>query len=454
MAERADPKDLLRDNVLRLIPLLAAAVIAPVVTILAGLPVWVRVGAAAASLVAVVLAAVWLPLPWSAWRADHGRKLLFVSLPLVVAAGLVATGFAVRAPRSDPQARAMLVLLDGSQAMANGLGAGDSPVCGMVASVGTGPPGQRTKLDVATACVKQHVSDNQFEQVGLATFGGTSCASEDEPLHKHVGIAFERKAAIEDKLAGLEPSGDRELVAAASNALSLLNPFKDATGRRLVIITGGLDGCGRRLDELIVNARGSETDFTWDFVGLQLSEQEKQQAGRLQGAGVTVHLADTPSELDEALKSVLREEPIREGIDDIRNFVTRDVRDPLQEADDALNRGDLKTVEKKLDTVNGLVGSAEDRFLKIDTTEEGRVFKPMVVLLDQMIKLQRRDLDLLDQRLKIAQGAGVDKLKGEDLQNWNRLTEDNQKVVNEYNNVKVPELERVLEKILEELFGK
>jgi hypothetical protein len=48
----------------------------------------------------------------------------------------------------------------------------------------------------------------------------------------------------------------------------------------------------------------------------------------------------------------------------------------------------------------------------------------------------------------------VDKLKGEDLQNWNRLTEDNQKVVNEYNNVKVPELERVLEKILEELFGK
>jgi hypothetical protein len=78
----------------------------------------------------------------------------------------------------------------------------------------------------------------------------------------------------------------------------------------------------------------------------------------------------------------------------------------------------------------------------------------MVVLLDQMIKLQRRDLDLLDQRLKIAQGAGVDKLKGEDLQNWNRLTEDNQKVVNEYNNVKVPELERVLEKILEELFGK
>ena len=102
----------------------------------------------------------------------------------------------------------MLILVDSSQEMAAGVPA---------------PPGSGTKLAAATRSVRQHVIDNQFEQVGLASFGDP-CGSE-EPLRELVPIAFDRKEAIADELTGLQPTGDRNLVSAASNALSLLEPF-------------------------------------------------------------------------------------------------------------------------------------------------------------------------------------------------------------------------------------
>jgi hypothetical protein len=453
MAERADLRDLLRDNLVRVVPLLVAAVVAPVIATLVDLPTWSRVGAAAAALVSVVFVAAWLPLPWSVWQADHGRRLLFASLPLVVAAGLVAAGLAVRTGSvvRDPRARAMLILLDTSQTMANGLDAGESEVSSAGASPRSSSTGRPTKLDTAAASVEQHAIDNQFEQVGLASFGG-SCDS-SEPLRQHVDIAFERKEAIEDEVAELKPIGRRNLVAAASNAVSLLSRSGQAVaGQRLVIITGGLDGCERRLEDLIDTTRSGKVDLTWDFVGLGLSEQEKLQAGALNGDSVTVHLADTPSELDEALASVLGETPIRNGIDEIRTFVTSDVRDRLQGADDALDDGDFESAEGQLGDANTLVDSAEDRFLSIETTGRNEVFKPMVVLLEDMVQLQHQDIDLLDQRLEIARSTDVNKLEGDALQNWNDLTAENKDIVEEYND-KLADLELVLEDILEELFG-
>ncbi len=428
-------RPIVRDNVGRVIPLLAAAIAAPIVAELADLPTWARVGAAGGALVAVVLVAVWLPLPWSAWRANRSRRLVAVGLPLAVAAGFVSLGFAVTSDtaRHDPGSPAMLVLLDASEGMASGLT--DDAVA--------------TKLGLATGAVRQHVVDNQFEQVGLASFGD-SCAS-DEPLHEHVGIAFDRKDSIEGELAGLMAGGERNLVAAASNALSLLNPFNEAKWRRLVIVTGGLDGCSRRLDELIDAARGRDVDLAWDVVGLDFAEDEKQRAAALEGEGVSIHLADTPAELDAALASVLGESPIRNGLDEIRQYVTSDVRDVLQEADDALDDRDLDVVEDRLDRAEALVDSAEDRFLTIDTSGQNAVFAPMVELLRQMVDLQREDIDLLGQRLRFARANDLERLDEGDREEWRVLAERNSDVVEQYNE-KLRELEPVFEEILKVLF--
>ena len=437
MTDRGELRGLVRDNLSRLIPLLLAAVAAPLIALIADLPAWSTSVAAAAALVSVVLMVMWLPLPPSAWRADHSRRVVLVAIPLILAVGMVGIGFGVRlaAGSRDVRSAAMLILVDSSQEMA----------ASMLAEQGS-----RTKLEAATRSVRRHVIDNQFEQVGSASFGD-ACGS-DEPLHELVPIAFDRKEAIADELTGLLPTGDRNLVSAASNALSLLEPFGEARWRRQVIVTGGLDGCGRGLPDLIDNWRGREVTLTWDLVGLSLSDQEKQEASALQGDGVAVHLADTPDELDEALSVILRETPIRQGLDEIRSYVTSDVRDPIQEASDALSRGDLETAQGRLDHVESLIDSAADRFLTIDTTGEDRIYAPMVDRLRHMVDLQRQDLDLLRRRLAIAQDTDVDELEGQALEEWEALEERNAEIVDRYNE-DFDELESIIEDILDELFG-
>jgi hypothetical protein len=437
VTDRGELRGLVRDNLSRLIPLLLAAVAAPIIALLADLPTWATWVAAAAALVSVVLIVIWLPLPRSAWRADHSRRIVLVAIPLTLAVVMVGIGFAVRlgAGSRDVRSAAMLILVDSSQEMGAGVPA---------------QPGSGTKLEAATRSVRQHVIDNQFEQVGLASFGDP-CGSE-EPLRELVPIAFDRKEAIAGELTGLQPTGDRNLVSAASNALSLLEPFGEAKWRRLVIVTGGLDGCGRGLPDLIENWRGRDVDLTWDLVGLGLSDQEKQEASALQGDGVAVHLADTPDELDDALSVILRETPIRQGLDEIRSYVTRDVRDPLQEAADALARGDLGTVQQRLDAVESLIESAADRFLTIDTAGANQVYDPMVQKLREMVDLQRRYVDLLRQRLAIAQDTDVDELDGQELEEWNTLTQRSEEIVQRYNE-DFDELESIIEDIIDELFG-
>jgi hypothetical protein len=431
---RVELRGLIRDNLSRLIPLLLAAVAAPVIAILADLPAWATSGAAAAALVSVVLVVAWLPLPRSAWRADHGRRVVLVTVPLIVAVGLVGIGFGARLARDEGKP-AMLLLVDASRMMTDTVG---------------DQAGARTKFEDATTSVRRNALDNQFEQTGLASFGG-ACQSE-EPLRELVPIAFDHKDAIEDQLSELTPTGDRNLVAAASNALSLLEPFDQADWTRLVIVTGGLDGCGQSLSDLIDNARQKNLGLTWDLVGFGLSDQEKEEAGALEGEGVAVHLPDTSDELDQVLGGILAEAPIQLGLEAIRTFVTQDVRNALQEADDALDRDDVRTAEERLDAVDTFIESASDRFLTIDTTGANAVYQPMVELLQGLVGLQRQDLDLLRQRLAIAQDARIDELEGQDLEEWEALVADDEEVIIRYN-AEADKLDEKLEDILDALFG-
>jgi hypothetical protein len=107
-----------RENLLRIVPILIAAIAAPVVAIVADLPLWSRIGAAIATLVAIVLAVLWIQLPPSAWRENHGRRFFLVALPLVVAGALLISGAIAPGP---PDRRlnepAMLILVDASSAM-------------------------------------------------------------------------------------------------------------------------------------------------------------------------------------------------------------------------------------------------------------------------------------------------------------------------------------------------
>ena len=243
MTDRGELRGLIRDNLSRLIPLLLAAVAAPIIALLADLPTWATSAAAAAALVSVVLIVTW-PQPRSAWRADTagGRAGCDPAHPRG-GDGRHRLRCASRCRVSDVRSAAMLIFVDSSQEMAAGVPA---------------PPGSGTKLAAATRSVRQHVIDNQFEQVGLASFGDP-CGSE-EPLRELVPIAFDRKEAIADELTG--PS--RPAIGTCLRREQ--RPFARAVRGGEVAASADRHRrsrwMGRGLPDLIENWRGRDVDLT------------------------------------------------------------------------------------------------------------------------------------------------------------------------------------------------
>src|SRR5262245_28475685 len=96
--DRGGVRDLVRDNLLRVVGLLAAFLLASIAVIVSSAPLWSKATAAAFALVGLSLAVLWLPLSRSDWRARRGLRIACVATPLAAAAIVIGLGLSVWRP--------------------------------------------------------------------------------------------------------------------------------------------------------------------------------------------------------------------------------------------------------------------------------------------------------------------------------------------------------------------
>lgn len=426
---------LIREQLSWLLAVLTGFVAASAVVIVADAPMWTKVIAAVLAFGGVALITLWLHLPWSDWRARRGRRLWIAATPLVLASLLLLLGLTAwrEAPDAVPNQPATLILLDTSEGMAERL------------------DGTDTKLSEATAELERQVRDIGNTQLGLATFGVDDCDSSDTPLDERVSIGPDNADRIRREAGSdLSPSGRANLVSAARYAVGRLRAVTHEE-RRVLLITGGLDGCGAALDDLLSERKHQGVSVQWELVGLRLSDEEKSQVSAL--PDITVHIADTPDELRDALNLTLYEGPLRDELEALREYVETDVRTPLNEAVYASNEDppDPAATRSHLAKVEQLAKSGQDRFAEFGTEDEREEFGPVKSMLREQFGHLAEAGRRYD-RVVAFDEAHTGELDDAQIEARNALIDAASEPINAYN-ANLAKLEDLIEGALTKLFG-
>jgi hypothetical protein len=426
-------RELIREHLRGVIGLLAGFVLASAAVAVADAPAWARVIAALLGVVSLSLVVAWLQLPWSEWRARRARRLVAATAPMAAAGFVLLLGMlvpqAASAVFTDP---ATLILLDTSE--------------GMLDPLQQGAP----KFDEATQELGRHVRDLGSDQLGLATFGTPSCDS-DETYDERVSIAHDRADLIREEADGLRPSGRANLVSAGRSALGLLSDFKDKR-KRLLVITAGLDDCGGDLVELLEESKFQEVPVKWELVGLGLTTAEKEEVQALP-SDVRVHFADTSAELNDVLRSVMFEEPVRDELDTALQYVETDIREPLNAAIEAVNQRppQAQAARTSLAELRRLADEGEERFDDLATEDERSVFLPVKRLLERQFELLQEAAGAVEEVVGFDEDHGGELVAGE-VDERNSLIGRLNEPVETYN-ANLPRLAEQTERALSELFG-
>jgi len=248
-----------------------------------------------------------------------------------------------------------------------------------------GLEGGGSKFQEAAHELERNARDLGRDQLGLASFGVADCNSESA-IDELVPIGPRMAARIRETAAELEPAGRSNLVSAARNALGVLNSFEG--GARLLVITAGLDDCGGELAELIAESEIKDVPVQWELVGLGLSSEEKAELAGL-GGEVRVHLADSSDQLDEIFRLVLFEEPIRDELRRLTEYVQTDIAEPLRSAGDAIDARPPRpqAVREQVAVLRERAAEGDERFDEFATEAEREVFAPVKSLLKEQFEL-------------------------------------------------------------------
>jgi hypothetical protein len=420
-------RDLIEANLQRLIAALLVFIAAAVVALFVDVALPFMVVAAALALVALVAIVVWIADPWSRWREDARRRLLFVGFPLLGAATVLAIGFVTKQPVVVLDNPAYLIVLDRSGSMAEEFDDG------------------ATKLEAAQARLEKHLIDFGAFQLGLSAFGTEMCQGSQQ-LEEIVPLASDRAGEIREAAAQLAPDGFTNVVSAGIQALTRLTEF---TGeRRMLLIAGGLeDECGRDLRDLEDYAENFDIPVQWDLVGLGFSDEEKAAANAL--PDVNVALADTNEELDAALELLLFEQIIRDGLDQLQSFLD-EAREPLNEAIDALRDGDTGVAELKVHEAREGVATGTARFDGISDDDRTTELEAVESKFEEQMERLAEAVPLLEDVVEIDVSAEAE-LSEDEVEARNAAVDKFNDAIGEYNSV-TNEITDEVGRILTEMF--
>lgn len=423
-----EPRKILQENLLRAIAALGGFVIASAVTLIADIPLGTKIGAAMLVLVSLFLVVVWLPRPWSEWTERRGRRLLLATAPLAGAGLLLFVGFAIRPVRVDYRLPATLLLLDASETMEATLS------------------GDITKLLAASTELRKWATDIGNTQLGLATFGVDTCGT-GPPIDVLVPIAGNRADRIVEHSERISTRGTANLVSAGKRAIGLLGRFEKPENRRLLIITGGLDGCGRDLHELLRESELRVVAIQWELVGLGFTDQEKAEANAL--PNVEVYFADSSDELSDVFRQLLFRRPLRREFDRVYKYVAIETRGAVNKAVLAIDARDVAAMRESVEKLTRLLDEGEKWFDQFSTKNEASVFAPVKELLQEQWGYFAATIPAL-QRL-----ADFDEAHPEpSAEERNRIVNDEWNPPIKAYNDNLPELLKLIEEALNKLFAR
>jgi hypothetical protein len=429
-------RDLIQEHLRAVVALLSGFVLASAVVLIADAPGWSRVLAALLAVVSLSLVVLWLRVPWTEWRARHGWRITAVAAPALLAIVVLALGMTVW--RDDPPAiftnPATLILFDSSEAMERELNEGG------------------LKFEYATDELESQARDLGTHQLGLATFGIDDCGADAPPIDEVVTIGPSTAGRIQEKASDLAPTGRSNLVSAARNATGLLDPFQGSR-RRLLVVTAGLDECGGELADLIADTRFNEIVLQWDLVGVGLSDEERAELEALPADDVTVYLADTSEQLKDVFRLVLFEEPIRDDLVELTDYVETDLRELLNSSIAAYNARPPRPedVRRFVAVLRRRAAEGEERFGEFATEDERAVFAPVKELLQEQFELLQEAATAAE-RVAVYDEEHDLELSEETIPARNELVEEASAIVYAYNDNLEPLFDRI-EAALEQLFA-
>jgi hypothetical protein len=169
------------------------------------------------------------------------------------------------------------------------------------------------KLEVARKAVdlvlrNETVGDN----LALRAFGG-ACA--DESTQPALPFDLDNAARVREKIQNLKADGRATLIAAIRAAIA---DFDDearfgGVNKRIIVITGNLDACGKSILEIVqqLNRLSKESQaggsivLDFDFIGIGLDSVAKQEFdGYAERTGGAAHFVDDPRELESVVEIV------------------------------------------------------------------------------------------------------------------------------------------------------
>jgi len=169
------------------------------------------------------------------------------------------------------------------------------------------------KLEVARKAVdlvlrNETVGDN----LALRAFGG-ACA--DDSTQPALPFDLDNAARVREKIKNLKADGRATLIAAIRAAIA---DFDDearfgGVNKRIIVITGNLDACGKSILEIVqqLNRLSKESQaggsivLDFNFIGIGLDSVAKQEFdGYAERTGGAAHFVDDPRELESVVEIV------------------------------------------------------------------------------------------------------------------------------------------------------
>jgi hypothetical protein len=257
-------------------------------------------------------------------------------------------------------------------------------------------PGSPSKLQVAQDAVKLVLqTETRGDNLALRAFGG-QCADDAKPPQ----VPFARNDAdrVRQELAGLKPDGEAPLVAALFAAIGdFKDPRFDDVNKRIIVITGGKDGCRHNIEKIGERLKGENPagvkgaiKLDLNFIGIGLDTEAKQEMDAMaERTGGSAHFVDDPAQLGHVIEAMEARRVTRSAI--LLNEFLNASTDSVNVVIAAQNKQDYAAADAALKQAREQFDKSELPFQNLEKRQSGEQY---AALYRQIFEAANKSRDL------------------------------------------------------------
>lgn len=252
---------------------------------------------------------------------------------------------------------------------------------------------------VLSGILDRQVADR--DNLAYRSFGGPCRADNTE---FRVPFGLNNGGRIRAQVEGLSGRGKRTLVAAVTEAaydFERLVPHQDVD-KRVVIITGGVDVCGRLkpIESMRQKLENRNIRPEFEFIGIGIPRSDYEELQRMaKMVGGRVRPVRTEQELEEVLTRLFEIEPIIRQVISIQESLNS-TASAINEMQKSLNEGDLDLAEKQILEAERHASQSLMPYQDLARRKTNPRFQEAFALAKSMREFQRQGIDVAKTLLK------------------------------------------------------